>query len=241
VIRTLCLAATLAALAPAPARAQEALDEQYETWVGMFITGPIHGDLFTISDLHYRAWDDFSPHWVLIRLGVGLRLMDGMFAVLGYAWTPSWRARDAEGFTDEHRIWEQWQWEIRDAPSRFRFQLRTRLEQRFRTQIPLDVAVRLRQFLRLSIGIDRDERVWFVLWDELFFGLNDAGAGELREPYQRAGFDQNRLFVGWALQAVPGTLRFELGYFNQWIRRPGNPAGDAVNHTAMLNAFVSWR
>ncbi len=228
-------------LAPCPARAQDAIDDQYETWLGMFLSGPIHGDLFTFSDLHYRAYDDFSPHWALIRPGVGLRLMDGMFAVLGYAWTPSWRARDGENFTDEHRLWQQWQWELRDVPSRIRLQLRTRVEERFHTQIPLDVGVRLRQLARLSVGVDRDERVWFVLWDEVFFGLNDAGGGEMRAPYQRAGFDQNRLFVGWAMVAVPNTLRFELGYFNQWIRRPGNPAGDAVNHAAMLNAYVSWR
>lgn len=237
----LVLTMLVALLVAAPARAQEedpersGLDHHFETWLGGFITGPIAGDVFTISDVHYRAWDDFSPHWVLIRPGVGLRLMDGMFAVLGYAWTPSWRARDAVGFTDEHRIWEQWQWEIQDAPTLFRFQLRTRFEQRFRTQIPLDVAVRFRQFVRMSVGLDQRNVVWFVLWDEIFFGLNDAGG------YQRAGFDQNRLFVGWAFQAVPGQLRFELGYFNQWIYRPGNPLGDAVNHTAMLNTYVSWR
>ena len=63
----------------------------------------------------------------------------------------------------------------------------------------------------------------------------------MRAPYQRAGFDQNRLFVGWAFAAVPGNLRFELGYFQQWIRRPNTPAGDALNHAAMLNAFVNWR
>jgi hypothetical protein len=235
----ICLAMALVTSGVASsAAAQEeeaALDQEFETWLGAFITGPIVGDLFTISDLHYRAWDDFSPHWVLVRPGIGLRLMDGMFAVLGYAWTPSFRGRDSVGFTDEHRIWEQWQWEIQDPPSSFRFQLRTRIEQRFRTQVALDVAVRFRQFVRMSIGLDAQRVVWFVLWDEIFFGLNDAGG------YARAGFDQNRLFVGWAFQAVPGTLRFELGYFNQWIHRQGNPLGDAVNHAAMLNTYVSWR
>jgi hypothetical protein len=212
------------------------VDQQFELWAGGFISGPIAGDLFTISDVHYRGWDDFSPHWILFRPGLALRLMDGMFAVLGYAWTPSFRERDSVGFVDEHRIWEQWQWEIHDPPSGFRFQIRTRIEQRFRPQLELDVAVRFRQMLRLSVPLDRLQRVLFVLWDELFIGLNDVAGG-----YQRTGLDQNRIFVGWAFVASPGVLRFELGYFNQWIHRPGNALGDSMNHAAMLNAYVSWR
>lgn len=241
-MRGFVVSLTLLGLAWAtPVQAQdEALDQEFETWLGAFISGPIAGDVFTFSDVHYRVWDDFSPHWMLLRPGIGLRLMDGMFAVLGYAWTPSWRGRDTVGFTDEHRIWEQWQWEFQD-PSSFRFSLRTRFEQRFRTQIPLEVGVRLRQMVRMSVGLDARRVVSFVVWDEIFFALNDAGAGEGRAAYQHAGFDQNRLFVGWGLQAVPGVLRFELGYFNQWIRRPGNPLGDAVNHAAMLNSYISWR
>jgi hypothetical protein len=217
------------------ARAQDALDDQYETWFGGFFGGPIAGPLYTHSDVHYRGWDDFSPHWILVRPGLSLRLMDGMFVTLGYAWTPSWGARGAERFTDEHRIWEQWMWEIADGPSAIRFQIRTRVEERFRSEV--EVGMRLRQMLRLSVPLTPDRALTFVLWDEAFFDLNDTTVTR----YQRAGFGQNRLFCGFGWQVVPATLRFEAGYFNQWIQRAGNPLGDAVNHTAMLNTYVGWR
>ena len=235
-VRAVCVAFLLPSTALAQDEDHSPVDQHFELWAGGFISGPIAGDLFTISDIHYRGWDDFSPHNVLVRPGLALRLMEGMFAVIGYAWTPSFSERDSVGFTDEHRIWEQWQWEIHDPPSGIRVQLRTRFEQRFRPQLELDVAVRVRQMLRLSVPLDRLQRVLFVLWDELFVGLNDVAGG-----YQRTGLDQNRIFVGWAFVAAPGALRFELGYSNQWSHRPGNPLGDAMNHVAMLNTYISWR
>lgn len=236
----LTLAAALCTSASAPtAHAQDgsalAFDDQYETWFGGFFGGPIVGPLFTHSDVHYRGWDDLSPHWILVRPGLSLRLVDGMFVTLGYAWTPSWGARGAGRFADEHRVWEQWMWEITDGPSAIRFQIRTRLEERFRSDA--EVGMRLRQMLRLSVPLTPDRAFTFVVWDEAFFDLNDTTV----TPYQRAGFGQNRLFFGFGWQAVPVTLRFEAGYFNQWIRRPGHDLGDAVNHTAMLNTYVGWR
>ena len=92
--RLVWLALTLLLAPAASARAQDessplAFDDQYETWLGGFFGGPIAGPLFTHSDVHYRGWDDLSPHWILVRPGLSLRLMDGMFVTLGYAWTPS--------------------------------------------------------------------------------------------------------------------------------------------------------
>lgn len=233
------LLASALLLAASPALAQEsehvATDDQYETWLGVFVSGPITGPLFTHSDLHYRVWDDFTPHWILVRPGLSIRLMDGMFATLGYAWTPSWGSRGLVGFTDEHRIWEQWMWEVTESETAIRVQMRVRLEQRFRSE--LEVGMRLRTMLRVAVPLTPDRAFLFVLWDELFSDLNDTTVTR----YQRAGFGQNRLFVGFGWQVLPGVLRFEAGYFNQWIRRVDNPSGDAVNHTAMLNTYIGWR
>ena len=238
-LRALASSGLLAALwlvGPSVAAAQtDSIDDQYETWFGGFFAGPVTGDVWTHSDVHYRVYDDFSPRWVLLRPGLSLRLMDGMFATVGYAWTPSWGARGAERFTDEHRAWEQWMWELTEPGSGMRFQIRTRLEERFRSE--REVGMRLRQMVRLAVPVSDDRNWLLVLWDEVFFDLNDTTV----TTYQHQGFGQNRLFVGVGYQAVPGTLRFEFGYFNQFIRRPGDPNGDLDNHTVMLNTYVGWR
>jgi hypothetical protein len=229
---------SMAFLGGGRARAQEiggATDDQYETWLGGFFSGPIAGPLFTHSDLHYRVWDNFTPHWILVRPGISLRVIDGMFVTVGYAWTPSWGGRDGARFTDEHRIWEQWMWDLPHEETGIRGQIRVRLEERFRSEV--EVGMRLRIMGRFSVPLTPDRAFTFVLWDEVFAMLNDTTVTR----YQAAGFDQNRLFFGFGWQVVPTTLRFEAGYFNQWIRRPDNDRGDAVNHTAMLNTYVSWR
>lgn len=234
-LAALALAIVLSSATAHAQDAGDATDDEYETWFGAFFSGPIAGPLFTHSDLHYRAYDNFTPHWILVRPGLSLRVMDGMFVTLGYAWTPSWGGRDATRFTDEHRIWEQWMWEITDAATAIRVQMRVRFEERFRSDV--EVGMRLRLMARLAVPLTPDRNFLFVLWDETFWMLNDTTV----TTYQHAGFDQNRLFVGLGYQVVPGTLRFEAGYFNQWIRRPDNEFGDAVNHTAMLNTYIGWR
>jgi hypothetical protein len=239
-------ACALAMAAPAAARAQ-AIDHQYETWVGVFINGPIAGDLFFQGDLHYRVWDDFTPHFILVRPGVGYRLMDGMFVTVGYAWTPSWSGRQVTRFVDEHRVWEQFSYEYTDSATGIRFSTRTRLEQRFRHPTDaVEVGWRLREMLRTSVPLSADRNLTFVLWDELFIALSDSGrtpveGGSPTPQWQYGGFDQNRIFVGLGYQFIAGVLRLEAGYFNQWIRRPGNAAGDLANHAVMLNAYVGWR
>jgi hypothetical protein len=156
-----------------------------------------------------------------------------MFITLGYAYTPSWRSA-GQSFDDrinEHRLWEQWQYEVPIANTSVTVQFRTRLEQRWRPVWGSDTGWRARQFVRVTVPL---QGPWvFTAWDELFVALNDSDWG------QRGGFDQNRVFVGAGLWAVARTLRLELGYFNQYVYRRG--AADAVNHAAMMNAFVVWR
>lgn len=107
-----------------------------------------------------------------------------------------------------------------------------RVEQRFRTSGGDDVGVRLRVLLRGQVPLVRDRTWHLVLWDELVVPLSDADWG------QRAGFDQNRIFLGLAWQAIPTTLRLELGAMHQWIVRDTRDTGNVI---AALNAFVGWR
>lgn len=206
-----------------------------QTWLGVFVQGRIHGRLFVMSDLHHRMYGDFSPYWTLVRPGVGVQLAPGMFVAAGYAWTPSWRAQGLafEDRVDEHRAWEQWQHEAPVADGALRLQARARLEQRWRPSVSDDVGHRLRLMARVTLPLGGP---WLLaVWDELFVTFNDTAWG------QRAGYDQNRFFAGPGVWAVRDALRFELGYFNQHLRRAGNAGGDLVNHAVMLNTYVTWR
>jgi hypothetical protein len=157
-----------------------------------------------------------------------------MSVAVGYLWGATWASPEADlgDRLDEHRTYGQWQYAFRPFEAPVELQVRTRLEQRLRPSVGDDVGHRVRQMVR---GAWTFTPGWLaVVWDEAFFALNDT------DWKQRAGYDQNRLFAGFGHVVVPGALRLELGYFNQHLRRLGNPSGDLVNHAAMLNTYVSW-
>lgn len=226
--------ACAAILASTSASAQ-GVTHVYHTWFGLFTQGPIVGRLYFQGDFHHRVYDDFSPYWSLVRPGVGVRVAPGMLVTLGYAWTPSWRAAGVSlnERVDEHRVWEQWQYELPLPRIPVKLQLRARLEQRWRPASGDDLGHRLRGMVRATIPLRG--RWVLAVWDELFVTFNDTDWG------QRAGFDQNRLFVGPGVWALPGTLRVELGYLHQLIRRAAHPNGDLSNHAVALNTYLSWR
>lgn len=234
-LRQALLLGAAAALIGAPALAQggNGPEHSYETWLGGFFSGPIAGRLFFQGDLHYRAYDDLSPHFALLRPGLALRLHPGMFAALEYAWTPLWLARGAERFTDEHRLTARYQWDSSVAEGALLMQLRTRLELRWRENNGSDTGLRLRQMVRAAMPFGADRRWLAVLWDELFVQLNDTDWG------QRPGFDQNRLFLGVGRWMIPAAVRVEAGYFNQYIQRV--PAADLWVHALMVNTYVIWQ
>lgn len=226
-----------AALAASPAAAQSSVDSRYATWLGVFAHGPIAGDAWLWLDAQARFHDTFEPQAILLRPGLSWRARSDLYATVGYAWTPSW-SRSAEPrawgdleFADEHRIWEQLLYSPSDRRTGLTGQVRVRLEQRFRSAGPFDVGVRLRMLLRVQAPLDRDRRFFVVAWDELFVAFNDAAT------WQTGGLDQNRFFFGWAWQAIPAQLRFELGYANQWLVRGG---ADPVHHIALASAVVGW-
>jgi hypothetical protein len=220
--------------APALARAQ-AYTASYQTWASATIQGNVHPDVQLCVDLNARFYDDFHPYQMLVRPAVGVRLTEGMYAWLGYGWTPSWTA--SRGYVDEHRAWEQWTYDVPGLGAGLRVFLRTRLEQRARPSIGSDVALRLRQFARILIPFAPGFPLHLSLWDEAFVALTDSGDSTGR-LWQRIGFDQNRLFggIGWTIDP---SWRIEAGYLNHWIVRAN--AVDEVHHVAMVNVFVTIR
>jgi Protein of unknown function (DUF2490) len=237
------------------ARAQEAppqdFTHQYQTWLNADFQGPVYGDVFIFGDAQYRAWDDFTPATLIARGGLLWRPMTDMFVGAGYGWQPGWRQRGTNGFFDEHRIFEHFAYEWVEPSSGIKLHFRTRLEQRFRYPAGVEVGVRVRQRVRLIVPLTDDKALLFLTWDELMFALNDAGhsamgtdsSGQaLHTPqWQFAGYDQNRLFVGMGYQFIPGVVRLEVGYLNQWQRRPGNALGDVMNHIFFVGTTLGWR
>lgn len=207
------------------ASAQEQVVQETQAWFGAFSSGPLMGPLLGWFDLHARFTPDKQQATYLVRPGLGVRVRPDMVLWLGYLWVPT--VTDGAITLDEHRVWQQWTWDLALA-SGVRFQLRTRLEERFAKG---DFGLRLRQFGRAQSPRLGGGPLWLTAWDELFIALNDTTFG------QRAGFDQNRLFVGvaWALSQ---QVRVEGGYFNQFVHGAAPP--DAMRHMAMFNLFYAW-
>jgi hypothetical protein len=235
------IAVAVLGTSPSRARAADASEHRSQTWVAGFVHNPIFGQAWLWSDLHLRFYDSFEPTAILVRPGFSWRVRKPLFLTVGYAWTPSF-AQPPEprewgdiDLVDEHRAWQQLLWTPSDDDTGAAAQVRLRLEQRFRPADGGGTGLRLRGLVRGQVPITRgapDGRDWiFVVWNETFVALDDAGWGQTR------GFDQNRLFVGLGWHVKPKIVRLELGYTNQWLARPG---ADPVNHIVALNAFFGW-
>lgn len=176
-------------------------------------------------DGHLRFFEDTDGFGQsIVRPGIGYR-MDNWTLWQGYAWIRTEPASN-DGI-DEHRSWQQLTGSKEIGP--YKFALRSRLEQRF-VETGDDVGWRYRQFLRFQKKLS--DRHLFVVWDELFFGLNDTDWGA------EAGFDQNRVFVGFGMKSHRFTkLRTEIGYLYQHVSVPRG--ADVNNHLISINLFRS--
>jgi len=208
-----------------------AFEESFQNWNSLTIQGDATPDLQLYIDLNARLYDDLSASTFIVRPALGFRLMDRMYGWLGYAWTPGWT--DNGALVREHRLWEQWTYDLPGFPDGFQLFFRSRLEQRFRPGHAQTTAFRFRQLVRLLVPIAWGGALRLSLWDELFVGLSRAeqAVGQL---WQRSGLNQNRLFLGPSLN-VTADVRLECGYLLQVVFQPQE---DTVHHIAALNAFV---
>ncbi|MEM1250317.1 MAG: DUF2490 domain-containing protein [Acidobacteriota bacterium] len=213
----LCLA--LSATAPT-------LADDNQGWTALFVNGPATDGKFLLwFDGHARFRDDAQELGVsIIRPGVGWRLSDKLSLWAGVARVTVYI--DGPDI-DEDRIWQQATYRL-GSPFGGSLSGRTRLEQRFRDDQGDDTGWRIRQFVRWAKPIGDTKFGWLV-WDELFWGLNDADWG------QRDGFDQNRLLIGFTWQAND-RMRIEAGYLNNILDTPGG--SDRTNHNVSVGLAV---
>ena len=186
-------------------------DEDFQAWFAFATNGLINEDgrLLYWFDGHARFGDDASELGVSIfRPAIGWRVNKSLDLWLGYA-----RVTNSIGPSDieEDRIWQQATYSIA-SNSLGSFSGRTRLEQRFRDERNGDdTGHRIRQFFRWGKPI-HDTDLAYVIWDEVFIGLNETDWGQID------GFDQNRAFFGLSYK-VSKQARVEVGYLHNLINR----------------------
>ena len=181
-------------------------------------------------DGHLRYLTDSGGfHQSIIRPGIGYKLNDQTSLWIGYGWINELPTNQQPIF-DENRVWQQL---IRTKSlGRLDYMSRTRFEQRFRNNSD-NTGLRLRQFYKLSLPLDCENRWSWVVWDEMFFDLNETDWGQI------GSFSQNRVFtgIGYNLNGL-NKPRLEVGYLNQLLRRPGDD--DPTNHVLSVNWFWTF-
>lgn len=204
-------------LAPITARAGEP-----QIWNALLASGRFapEGGVGGWLDLHARRRGGSTV--VIVRPGLGYTFGPALSVYAGYAWIPT--IVDGGDDTHEHRIWEQAIWGRALSPC-VKVQGRLRLEQRFGEGD--DVGHRVRGFVRGQWRPSRALPLDLVGWDEAFVQLNDTDWGP------RAGFDQNRLFIGVGADAALRGVRVEVGYLGVYLH-----AADRVDHAVAVNVFV---
>ena len=207
--------------------------EDFHTWAAVVTTGTLGN-----GDSPYRYWleaqgryDDDSSHLnqSLLRGALGYAVAPRTVLWAGYAHVNNDPQGTDEDVT-EHRYWQQLTWNGATPWAGFDLATRTRLEVRTVESFG-DTGWRFRQLLKLSRPLGDASRLYLAAWDEVFLNLNDADWGA------DDGFDQNRVFAGLGLKLAPWA-RSEIGYMNQYVRRPGR--ADAMNHIVSVTLFLNF-
>ena len=207
--------------------AQTRTETQY--WTAAFLTARMTGEKPTAPgisgwfDAHGRFGQDRTV--AIVRPGLGYRFSALVSGWLGYAWIPTW----VEGgpTLHEHRVWEQAL--LQGMEGILRYQIRPRLEQRFREGHD-EVGHRVRLFARSNLRLSEQIPLDVALWDEIFVGLNETGWGQI------GGFDQNRFFAGLAYTF--GPARVEAGYLNVALHRVDGSW--LIQHNPLLALVTAW-
>jgi hypothetical protein len=223
-----CLIAAIS-IAPRAVVAQTTNDAGL--WTAVLASGDLN---LHAEDSKWRWWFDGQMRFFddndgfgqsLVRPGVGYKLMDKLTVWSGYAWIHT--NPDPSPNFEEHRIWQQVTWTHKFDPTTL--DLRSRFEQRF-VETGDDTGLRFRQSVALRRPVGFAPQFTWVATDEFFFHLNDTDWGA------RAGFDQNRAFLGVGWRPSPEhTWRVEVGYLNQFIDR--NAPTDVSNHLLSVNLY----
>ena len=146
--------------------------------------------------------------------------------MLGYVYQYS-QPPYAKKSTNENRIYQQYQ-NVLDFKESGKLTNRTRYEQRWVTYSD-EMAQRLRHQVKYQYPINKQ---WgFVISDEIFLNINSVSWGP------KAGFDQNRIFVG-PVYNIDDRQRVEFGYMNNYVNK--DLKSDLDNHVMVINYYYNF-
>jgi hypothetical protein len=186
--------------------AQSQEDGRY--WMNLNLQGKVYGDNFYWNmDIHPR-WREGVSHFdtLIMRPSVFYKFTPKTSVWIGYD-TITFHPDGQESY-QENRLWEQWMYQF-DPIGRVNITSRSRLEQRDREDYR-DIAHRWRQMFRFTAPSGFNQKLSWVVYDELFINLNT------NSWISRRGIDQNRLFLGgnWKFD---DNVNAEIGYLNQQV------------------------
>jgi hypothetical protein len=227
IIRTWLTAVALASISPMLAHAETIEDGRI--WLNLTMQGDLPaGKWRWYAELQPRLREEGRDlDAVIVRPAVYYKLSDASSIWAGYGYIPSYP--DSGGMRYENRLWQQFLHTF--APwNGVQLSSRTRLEER-RMEDADDTGYRLRQMVRATHPISSYPKLAAVVWDEVFYNLNDTDWGA------REAFDQNRAFVGLSY-AVSETSKVEAGYLNQYVN---GAASDRMNHVLSATFSVNFQ
>lgn len=196
----------------------EGTEQLFGTWANVMLSGRFakdspwvyYGDVSLRTTQSGRPFPPSGQEYQVSALvthdAIGYRFDEHHTVHLGWAYQYSRPPLAAEP-TNENRAWEQYTFATPTPAGNL--QLRSRLEERT-VNIGAGTGVRFRQLAKLAYPLT--PRWSLIGWDELFINANTVDWGPV------AGFDQNRVFVGFGYQ-FDATFRTEIGYLNQYINR----------------------
>jgi len=202
----LCFILCLNLLISITAYAQR-FDQQAGLWTETYFYGHFFSDKFkyhTELDLRFKS-DDPIFDQAVVRLSLGYVVNPDISLWLGYDFTPDYNVF-VEKLEYEQRVWQQLLVHLINHP-RFKFDLRTRLEQRD----DLDegrVAWQLRQMLSVTFPSEIRGKITPFFADEIFFNLNHP------VWISEDTVSQNRIFIG-ILIPWKSDASFRVSYLNQ--------------------------
>ncbi|WP_164928982.1 DUF2490 domain-containing protein [Gloeobacter violaceus] len=227
--RALLAASAVAAslLAPVAARAQAGPPgavEQFQLWTQVAVAKSFAPGIKGIMEIwpRFRSRPTFALDRIFLRPWVAFRVDEsnsvwlGAAAILNY---PAGRSEQTETrFLQQHvGAYPAGDWTI---------STRLRVEERILPNAP-SLSVRLRARAGIEVPLDPD-KIWsFILNDEIFFNLNDAGVNNLR-----GGLSENRAIAGFKTKVAPG-VGIEFGYQHNWVNR--DTTFDDVKHCLLFN------
>ena len=173
-------------------------------------------------------WNEDWQHWYqgMARAALGYSLSDRATIWLGYTFLPT--QLQGKPYVAQQDLWPAFRYLM---PTEFgTFMFRTMFETNFIRGD--DPRFRPRQMIRYLRPFEFEERLSLVVWDELFVRLNSTEWGG------KAGFDQNRIFLGLGWTFTPG-VRAEFGYLNQYVEDK-NLINETDNHLIMGSLFLNW-